>query len=40
MEEKLIRTVLLRNGNNLTATAASLGISRPTLYGKIKKYGI
>ncbi len=40
MEEKLIRTVMARNGNNLTATAASLGISRPTLYGKIKKYGI
>ena len=40
MEERLIRAVLSRNGNNMSATAASLGISRPTLYGKIKKYGI
>ncbi len=40
MEEKMIRAALVRNGNNLTATASGLGISRPTLYGKIKKYGI
>ncbi|MGW8315073.1 MAG: sigma-54-dependent transcriptional regulator [Bacteroidales bacterium] len=40
MEEKVIRATLARSGNNLTAAASSLGISRPTLYGKIKKYGI
>lgn len=40
MEERMIRAALLRNGDNMTTTAASLGISRPTLYNKIKKYGI
>jgi len=40
MEEIMIRATLTRNGNNLTNTAASLGISRPTLYSKLKKYGI
>jgi len=40
MEEKMIRGALLKNRNNLTATAVSLGISRPTLYSKMSKYGI
>jgi len=40
MEEKMIRATLVRKANNLTNTAASLGISRPTLYSKLKKYGI
>jgi two-component system response regulator HydG len=40
MEEKMIRNALLKNRNNLTATAVSLGISRPTLYSKMSKYGI
>jgi DNA-binding NtrC family response regulator len=40
MEEKMIRAALARNNNNLTGTAAGLGISRPTLYSKMKKYGI
>jgi DNA-binding NtrC family response regulator len=40
MEEKMIRSALLKNRNNLTATAVSLGISRPTLYSKMSKYGI
>ena len=40
MEERMIRAALARNGNNLTSTAAGLGISRPTLYNKMKKYGI
>jgi DNA-binding NtrC family response regulator len=40
MEEKMIRAALARNANNLTATSSVLGISRPTLYSKIKKYGI
>jgi DNA-binding NtrC family response regulator len=40
MEEKMIRSALLKNKNNMTATAESLGISRPTLYSKMRKYGI
>jgi DNA-binding NtrC family response regulator len=40
MEEKMIRNALLKNRKNLTATAVSLGISRPTLYSKMSKYGI
>jgi transcriptional regulator with PAS, ATPase and Fis domain len=40
MEEKMIRAALARNANNLTATSSVLGISRQTLYSKIKKYGI
>jgi DNA-binding NtrC family response regulator len=40
MEERMIRAALARNGNNLSSTAAGLGISRPTLYSKMKKYGI
>lgn len=37
-EERLIRQTLARSGHNLSRTAASLGISRTTLYRKIKKY--
>lgn len=40
MEEKMIRAALARNGHNLSVTASGLGISRPTLYSKMKKYGI
>ncbi|MCU0370700.1 MAG: sigma-54 dependent transcriptional regulator [Bacteroidales bacterium] len=40
MEEKMIRNALVKNRNNLTATAVSLGISRPTLYSKMSRYGI
>lgn len=40
MEERMIRAALARNGNNLSSTASGLGISRPTLYSKMKKYGI
>ncbi len=40
MEEKMIRSALLKNRNNLSAAAVSLGISRPTLYSKMNKYGI
>ncbi|MDC9263027.1 helix-turn-helix domain-containing protein [Clostridioides difficile] len=31
---------MLKFGNNMTKTAKELGISRNTLYLKIKKYGI
>ncbi len=39
-EENAIRGALLRCGGNLSRVAKELGISRPTLYGKLKKYGI
>lgn len=40
MERLLIEKTLLKFSNNLSAAATSLGISRPTLYAKMKKYGI
>jgi len=39
-EEQLIRNTLTRYGGNLTLVAKELGISRPTLYSKLKKYDI
>lgn len=39
-EEQTIRTALARHGGNLTLVAKELGISRPTLYARLKKYGI
>lgn len=38
-KEKIIRT-MEESGNNLTQTAALLGISRTSLYNKLRKYGI
>lgn len=40
MERKMILQALLKNGQNQRATAEQLGITRQTLYNKIKKYGI
>ncbi|HEX2920063.1 MAG TPA: sigma-54 dependent transcriptional regulator [Bacteroidales bacterium] len=37
MEEKMIRTALDRNNGNYTAAAEQLGITRQTLYNKLKK---
>jgi len=37
-EERLIRQTLVRSGHNMSRAAASLGISRTTLYRKVKKY--
>ena len=37
MERKLILESLKRNGNNLSVVAAKLGITRQTLYNKLKK---
>jgi DNA-binding NtrC family response regulator len=37
-EHLLIQQALKRHPNNLSAAAAELGISRPTLYSKIRKY--
>ena len=39
-EEKTIRDTMVRCGGNLTLVAKELGISRPTLYSKLKKYNI
>ena len=40
MEEQAIRRALVAEEGNLTRVAAVLGISRPTLYRKLKTYGI
>jgi transcriptional regulator with PAS, ATPase and Fis domain len=40
MERMLIEKTLEKYDRNLSAAAASLGISRPTLYGRMKKYGL
>ncbi|MDO4462874.1 MAG: sigma-54 dependent transcriptional regulator [Bacteroidia bacterium] len=39
-EEKTIRQTMARCNGNLSMVAKELGISRPTLYSKLKKYGI
>jgi two-component system response regulator AtoC len=39
MEKRIIRTVLQRSNGNITKAAAALGISRKTLYEKIRRYG-
>jgi DNA-binding NtrC family response regulator len=40
MEKKMIISALKKNGHSQVATAEQLGITRQTLYNKIKKYGI
>lgn len=40
MEADMIRKCISKYGGNLTAVAATLGITRQTLYNKMKKYGI
>jgi transcriptional regulator with PAS, ATPase and Fis domain len=40
MERKMIIRVLKKNDQNLTATASQLGITRQTLYNKMKKYNL
>lgn len=39
-EERLVREAVLRSNGNISAAAKMLGISRPTLYSKMKKYGL
>jgi DNA-binding NtrC family response regulator len=39
-ERLLIYNSIKKNSTNLSAVAAELGITRPTLYSKIKKYGL
>lgn len=40
MESQMIKEVLNKSQGNLSAAAAQLGITRQTLYNKIKKYGL
>lgn len=40
MEMQMIRKTLDKCGGNLSAVAAQLGITRQTLYNKMKKYGL
>ena len=39
-EEKMIRDALKKHNGNLTLVAKALNMSRPTLYNRLKKYGI
>ena len=40
MERQMIAAAMKRHAGNLTIVATKLGISRPTLYSKIERYGI
>ncbi|MDR2815299.1 MAG: sigma-54 dependent transcriptional regulator [Proteiniphilum sp.] len=40
MEQALIERAMRNYGNNISAIAKELGVSRPTLYSKIRKYGL
>ena len=39
-EKRLIQEAMDRTGGNISAAAKMLGVSRPTLYAKLKKYGL
>ena len=39
-EEKIIREALKKHNGNLTLVAKALNMSRPTLYNRLKKYGV
>ncbi len=39
-EESMIREAVQRFKGNISAAAKALGVSRPTLYAKMKKYGL
>ena len=39
-EEQMVREAMERTRGNISAAAKMLGVSRPTLYAKLKKYGL
>ena len=39
-DEELVRQAMQRTGGNISAAAKLLGVSRPTLYAKLKKFGL
>jgi transcriptional regulator with PAS, ATPase and Fis domain len=39
-EERLVREAVERSNGNISAAAKMLGVSRPTLYAKMKKYNL
>ncbi len=39
-EERLVRDAMERSNGNISVAAKMLGISRPTMYAKLKKYGL
>jgi DNA-binding NtrC family response regulator len=39
-EERLVREAMERSNGNISAAAKLLGVSRPTLYAKLKKYNL
>ena len=39
-EESKVREAMERCNGNISAAAKLLGVSRPTLYAKLKKYGL
>jgi DNA-binding NtrC family response regulator len=40
IERDIIRRAILRNNGNLVSTARELGVTRQTIYNKIKRYGL
>ena len=40
VEESKVREAMERCNGNISAAAKLLGVSRPTLYAKLKKYGL
>lgn len=40
IERDIIRRALLRNNGNMVTTARELGVTRQTIYNKIKRYGL
>lgn len=39
-EERLVRDAMSRSNGNISGAAKILGVSRPTMYAKLKKYGL
>ena len=39
-ESKAIRVALMKNFGNISRTAEQLGVTRPTLYDLLNKYGL